>query len=81
MGYKTWSENSCAVRASQPANEKQRLVSPTADSPPNTLFFFLKRPTSRLHWRLALCWVSQLRSFNFYLRNATVIQGMAFQRA
>lgn len=32
MGYKILSENSGAVRASQPANEKQRLGSPTADS-------------------------------------------------
>lgn len=32
MGYKTSSENSGAVRASQPANEKQRLDSPKAES-------------------------------------------------
>ena len=41
MGYKTWSENSCAVRASKPANEKHRLASPIADSPPKTLFSLL----------------------------------------
>ena len=40
-GYKTWSENSCAVRASQAANEKQSLAS-EADSTAKTLLFFFK---------------------------------------
>lgn len=52
MGYKPLSENSGAVRASPPANEKQRPGSPTADSTPKAppfFFFFFLRPTSRLH--------------------------------
>lgn len=56
MGYKTSSENSGAVRASQPANEKQRLDSPKAESlfkGATFFFFFLKRPTSELLRRLA----------------------------
>lgn len=63
MDYKTVSENSGAVRASRPANEKPPPHSPRLTAlQRHHFFFFLKGPTSRSHQCLAPLLVSRERS-------------------
>lgn len=79
MGYKTLSENSGAVRALRPANEKPSPLFSYSDSTSKTFFFFFFKETDLSVTRVFGTFVGfptgEAAQCNFSVQNAIMVRG------